>query len=537
MQNSYCSLWFHHFRSTSRRRLLIGCSVFIGSLSTTLVGGWQPESCSAQQVCAPTWAPTTQPTRTYRLTPQTVVEPKEVTIYKPVEETSVQTRQVTELKPVVRTETRERRSTVLKPVVETEMKTERYSVFEPITETTYETRKREVVEWVEETHFREEQIVVPKTITETQYQDRQTVVRKPVVETQYRQTPVTSYVPVTQYRPQVVDQGAVMNQLVVQPGYDRNRLQFLPRTTYTDPVTQQQVYRRPGLYWTNQGQPATASLVPTYVPNYQVTQVPQTTLIPQTTVQTEPVQVTRYVDEVVTEKVPVTVQSVQNEVITQRVPYTVKKPVTRIVEETVPVQRTYQQEKVLERQVPVQRTVMQRVEIVEPYDVQIREMVPETRTEEVPVTQRRLMPTKELRNVPRTVWMREELDLWGRPIPGTASPVGGTIWQEPTPGTSPATTVGSNIGGTERIVESTAMPGAGSQTAGSQGVQSADQTPVLRSLKPFLGDTTSTPLRPSPTLLQPMTPGATPRTAPPASSAEGAGQEGDSGKTSTRIST
>jgi hypothetical protein len=485
------------------------CLLAVGTAGTML----DPATIQAQ-VCAPNWAPLAQPTKTFRLTPQTVVEPQEVTVYKQVEETSLQTRQITELKPVVRTETRERRSTLLKPVVETEMKTERYSVFEPVTETSYETRQRQVTEYVEETHYREQQVVIPKVVEQTQYQDRQTVVRRPVVETQYRQTPVTSYVPVTQYRPQVVDQGAVMNQLVVQPGYDRNRLQFLPRTTYTDPVTMQQVYRRPGLYWTNQGQPATAAIVPTYVPNYQVQQVPQTTIVPQTTLQSEAVQVTRYVDEVVTEKVPVTVQTVQNEVVTQRIPYTVRKPITKIVEETVPVQRTVQQERIVERQVPVQRTVMQRVETVEPYEVQIREMVPETRTEEVPVTQRRLMPTKELRNVPRTVWLREELDLWGNPIPGSVTAMGATLQREPTSMTTAQGQPADAPAAVNRAVEG--APLASSSTLGSgsgsnEAAVPADQTPILRSLKPYLGDSSELRLRPSPMDLHPL------RTDPPQS--------------------
>ncbi len=419
----------------------------------------------------------------------------------------MQTRQVTSLKPVTRVETRERRSTVLKPVVETEMKTERYSVFEPVTETSYETRQRAVTEYVEETHFREEQTIIPKVVEQTQYQDRQTVVRRPVVETQYRQTPVTSYVPVTQYRPQLVNQGAVMNQLVVQPGYDRNRLQFLPRTNYIDPVTAQQVYRRPGFYWTNQGQPASAAIVPTYVPNYQVQNVAETSLVAQTTMQQEAVQVTRYVDEVVTEKVPVTTQHVQNEVVTQRVPITVRKPVTKMVEETVPVQRTVQQERIVERQVPVQRTVMQRIETVEPYEVQIREMVPETRTEEVPVTQRRLMPTKELRNVPRTVWVREQLDAWGNPIPGTSSMVGGTIYREPTPTMSAAGQTLTPGSSGSIITEGSPLANSSTLDPATSGTNSAaDEVPILRSLKPYLEDSSESRLRPSLLPLQPLIP-------------------------------
>jgi hypothetical protein len=466
-------------------------------------------SAAIAQICSPNWAPIAQPTKSFRLTPQTVVEPQEVTVFKEVEETSVQKRQVTELKPVVRTETRERRNTVLKPVVETEMKTERYSVFEPVTETSYETRQRQVTEYVEETHYREESVVVPKVVEQTQYQDRQTVVRRPVVETQYRQTPVTAYVPVTQYRPQLVDQGVVVNQLVTQPGYDRNRLQFFPRTNYIDPVTQQQVYRRPGLYWTNQGQPPVASLVPTYVPNYQIQQVQQTAVVPQTTMQTEAVQVTRYVDEVVTEKVPVTTQMVQNEVVTQRVPYVVRKPVTKLVEETVPVQRTTQQERVVERQVPVQRTVMQRVETVEPYEVQVREMVPETRTEEVPVTQRRMMPSKELRNIPRTLWVREELDLWGNPIPGTATALGGSMYREATPMTTAAGQSVDSLN-SSRPVGAEGSTLANSSTLGQTPTTGslADQAPVMKSLKPYLGDTPEMRLRPSPTQLQPVQSGS-----------------------------
>ncbi len=456
-----------------------------------------------------------QPTGTFRIVPQTIVEPREVTTYKAVEETSTRQRQITELKPVIRTETRERRSTVLKPVIETEMKTERYTVVEPVTETVMEERQREVIEYVEETGYREEQIVVPRTIEETQYQDRQTVVRKPVTQTYYRQTPVTSYQQVTNYKPQLVDQGTVVNQLMVQQNNDRNRLRFLQGTTYTDPTTMRQVYRRPGLYWTNQNQPATATLVPTYVPNYQVQQIAQTALVPQTTMKTEPVEVTNFVDQVVTEKVPVTVQRVENQVVTRRVPYTYQRPVTRVITEKVPVERTYNKESVIEREVPVQRTIMQTVEKVVPYEVQIKEMVETTRTVEEPVTQRRLVPSTEIRNVPRTVYYRQELDLWGNPILGSAMLLNNSLYGEPTPtepfSGSPIRSFDSKLSGNDRDSNPSLSIGSGTTLNRMVEAESdpatpseADSKPVLRSMKPYLGGENPFLIKPSDLELKPI---------------------------------
>lgn len=491
------------------RRML--CTLSLGFLSACGLSISLSDSATGQ-ICEPyPAAPIIQPTRTFRIVPQTIVEPREVTTYKAVEETSTRQRQITELKPVIRTETRQRRTTVLKPVVETEMKTERYTVLEPVTETVMEERQREVTEFVEETGYREEQVVVPHTVEETQYQDRQTIVRKPVTQTYYRQTPVTSYKQVTNYQSQLVDQGVVVNQLVVQQSNDRNRLRFLQGTTYTDPTTLRQVYRRPGLYWTNQNQPATAALVPTYVPNYQVQQVAQTALVPQTTMTTEPVEVTNYVDQVVTEKVPVTVQRVQNQVVTKRVPYTYQKPVTRIITETVPVQRTYNKERVVEREVPVQRTIMQTVEKVEPYEVQIKEMVESTRTVDVPFTERRLVPSKEIRNVPRTVYYRQELDVWGNPIQGTASPINGTLYGEPTPTESfsgtPIRSLDSTLSAVDRDSNPGLSIGSGStliKDAPSAGKTEADSKPVLRSMKPYLGGGNEFLIKPSDLELKPI---------------------------------
>lgn len=468
-----------------RYRLLAGCAVALFAVV--------PSSQTTAQICQPCEL---APVETYRITPKTVIQNQEVTTYKTVEETSTKQRQVTQLKPVIRTEQRERRQTVLKPVVETDYETRRRVVREPVTETVMEQRERTVTEYVEETAYREVQEVIPRTVEETQMQERQRVVRKPVVETQYRQTPVTSYKPVTTYRQQLVNQSTVVNQLVTQPGTTRNRLRFLSGTYYSDPVTAQQVYRRPGLYWVDQGQPATTAIVPTVVPNYQVQQIPQTSYVPETTMNTEAVEVTRYVDEVVTEKVPVTVRKTENEVVTRRVPYTVRKPVTRTIVESVPVQRTTYRERVIEEQVPVQRTTMQRIETVEPYEVQVKEYEEVTTTEEVPVTERRLVPIKEIRPVRKTVYFRERLDPFGNPIEST--PIGGATL-EPAPSTTrwdeglsqaddglsvgEGSTLSPIVRGPLSSVESS------DSSTGSSSTEAADETPMLKLLKPFLEET------------------------------------------------
>lgn len=536
------------------------CGLLAGLLAAGLgLGG---NAGANAQICAPVQpGPVFQSSpviesRTFRLVPETVVEKQEVTAYKTVEETSTRLQQVTELKPLTRTEYRQRRSTVLKPVTETEMKTERTTVLEPVTETVMQERQRQVTEYVEETGYREEQVMVPRTIEETQMREQQTVVRKPVTETYYRQTPETSYSQVTTLRPQVVDQGALVNQLVVQPGNERNRLRFFPGTYYTDPVTLRQVYRRPGFYFTNVGQPASAALVPTYVPNYQVQQVAETSLVPQTTMKTEAVEVTKYVDQVVTEKVPVTVRRVENEVVTQRVPYSVSKPVTRTITESVPVERTYMKERVVEREVPVSRTVMQSVEKIEPYEVQVKEMVEVTRTQEVPFTERKLVPIKEIREVPRTVLRREEIDIFGNPIvrdssimgstgtimgsTGTAgssfgisesSTIGASLYREATPSTAADGTPildearsTTETSGTRRMTEaeyqrllrgesgnnvsSSTLNSPASDPASAAAPQTTNKVidesvPMLRSMKPYLGESESL-MGPSASELKPL---------------------------------
>jgi len=391
--------------------------------------------------------------------------PIQVTKYRTETETSHQQTQVTQYHDETVTETRYRKITKFVPVVETEYRTRQVKKLVPETKTVMQARQRQVTEMVEETGYRDTQVVVPKTIQETTMQDRSRIVQTPVTQRYQQLVPVTTYKPQTTYQSQLVNNPTVVNQLVVQGGQrDRSRLRWLGSTHYTDPLSGRQVYRRRGLYWTRNTTPSGAYVVPTVVPNYQVQQVPQTSLVPTTSYQTQSYDVNTTVNRVVTEKVPVTTQRTVNELVNQRVPYTVRKPVTRTITEEVPIEQTTMREEITEEQYPVQRTVMKKVEEEQPYKVQITRKVPVTKPVTQPKTITRQIPYTETQMVNRIAYFRVTLDPLGRRIAGSEVEV--DIYGNPVARTTtvtPSTAYNTSpISGTTSPVSSSTVGGADS---------------------------------------------------------------------------
>jgi hypothetical protein len=123
-----------------------------------------------------------------------------------------------------------------------------------------------------------------------------------------------------------------------------------------------------------------------------------------------PVQVTRYVDEVVCEKVPVKVCKMQQTEEIREVPISVQKPVTERVNYKIPVQtcRWVRQEMVRKVPVTTQRIIYE--DRAEQVPVQVCRMVTEVQTVREPRTVATWKPYTTTRCVPRTVVMRVPID-------------------------------------------------------------------------------------------------------------------------------
>jgi hypothetical protein len=180
-------------------------------------------------------------------------------------------------------------------------------------------------------------------------------------------------------------------------------------------------WRRAGFYWVPSAGVGTYTVQRQYVPNLVAVQKPQTTYVARAVNEQTPVQVTRYVDEVVCEKVPVKVCRMQQTEEIRQIPVTVQKPVTERVNYKVPVRtcRWVQQEMVRKIPVTTQRTVYE--ERVEQVPVRVCRMVAEARTVQQPRTVATWKPYQSTRCVPRTVVMRVPLDPCYSGIPSTTS--------------------------------------------------------------------------------------------------------------------
>jgi len=285
----------------------------------------------------------------YQTVYRTVYEPEAVSAYRLEYETLVEERQITTQKPVWETETRNRRVTVARPVTETNTQTQRYKVLKPTWETQTQTRRR--------------------------------LVQRPVTETVVQNQNFLTYEPVTTLRTETVDQGGFVDQVVVQPGQVRNRLQWLPGTYAVDPVTGTSTWYRGGFHWVPQQAASSYQVQRQYVPNVVQRQVPQTS----------------YVQKVVTQQTPVTVTKMVGEWVDE--PYEVR------------VQKWTEQ--LMERPVT---TTTQRIEYEardEPYQVQVCKWIAESQTVKVPRTVAKWVPYTTTRMVPKTVAMNVPVDSCG----------------------------------------------------------------------------------------------------------------------------
>ncbi|WP_425618821.1 hypothetical protein NA78x_002537 [Anatilimnocola sp. NA78] len=358
------------------------------------------EAVFAQGSCCGT------PVVTQRVVYKTIYEQQPVKAFRLVTEQVLDEQEVTVQRPEWVTETRQRKFLVSKPVTETEDREERITVLRPVTETSFREETVDQTTWVTETENRQQRFVVNRPITETQMQQQQFTVRRPVQETVMQDQQFTTFSPVTTFQPQTVEMGGVVNQAFYQPGNVRNRLAWVQRGWLTDPVTGAAVWNRGGLRWVPMQNPGVTTVQPTFVSNPVTTQVPVTTMQPQIVTQRVPLNVTRFVDEVVTQETPIQVTRMQQVEEVRDVPVTVQRPVTQRITRKIPVETTrFEREEIIR---PVQVTVQKIVteEVTEDYNVQVQRINYEVRKVQVPRTVNKWVEYTAYRMVPKTVMMK-----------------------------------------------------------------------------------------------------------------------------------
>ena len=351
---------------------------------------------------------------------ETICESRHVTNYRWESETIYEEQTVRSVRPVWKTEMRERRYRVATPIKETATRQEKYTVLRPVTETVYRDESYDRVRWVTETSSREERRTVYRPVTETQEREERVVVQRPVTETAAYDRVDTNWVPVTAYRPQLVDRGGVMDQWTVTPQRPRSRLRWLPRSEYYDPRTGQVESQRAGFYWVPEVARGRYEVQRVYVPNYQSVPVPETTYVPQQVTRRVEVPVTRYREEIEVRKVPVTVSKMVPQEERRTVPVTVQRPVTERVTRQVPVDvtRWVSEEKV--REIPVTSYRWKYEDRVEQKPVRVCRMETVERKIVVPRTRGRWVPYDTVRHVPRQVIVNG--NSWATPWSVVTSP-------------------------------------------------------------------------------------------------------------------
>jgi hypothetical protein len=200
-----------------------------------------------------------------------------------------------------------------------------------------------------------------------------------------------TYERVTTMRTETVDQGGFVNQVVFKPAPVRNRLQWLPGTYVTNPMTGTTSWYRGGLHWVPQQAPGTYQVQRQYVPNIVQRQVPQTSYVQKVVTQQTPVTVTKFVDEWVDEPYQVQVQKWTEQLM--------ERPVT----------------------VTTQRIKYESRD--EPYRVQVCKWVAESQTIKVPRMVAKWMPYRTTRMVPKTVTMQVPVDRCGTVVTSFAPTV------------------------------------------------------------------------------------------------------------------
>ena len=344
------------------------------------------------------------PGTTYRHVPRTVYQSEIVTKYRPEERVIVEQKPVTTYKTETSTEIRERRYRVAKPVVETKQEVQKYTVRKPVSETSFREEFMDRTRYETETQWEEQRRVVRKPVEETSERVETRTVREPVKEVSYKEETYTTYRPktTTEYRwrqaGRYVD---VPREVPGAPG--PSRLQWLPRTAYSNPITGQPTEQRAGLYWVPTRGPSQVVNQQQYVAGYVPEQRERTEWVPEQVTRRVPVERTRYEERVEYRKVPVkTVRMVEEEQYRQ-VPRQVQKPITERYTRKVPVTTTRWVEEERERTVPrkTYKTVFE--ERVEKVPVKVDRQVAVEQILQRERTIRRYVPYQEEKLVPKTV--------------------------------------------------------------------------------------------------------------------------------------
>lgn len=312
--------------------------------------------------------------------------PTQCTVTKLVPQTEYHEEEVTTYETVYEEETRYRTKTVSRQVPETTIKTETVTVSRPVWETIEKEVYTDKVTYVPETSEREEIQTVSVPVTEMREKKIVEKVRKPIQTTVMKQRTVTVNREINSVRTELKDQGRyVTNYAPVEPK-SYTRLAWFPGGDYYNAATGTTRYRLPGFYWTEMTGPQQYKSSKIWQSNLVETQVPVTTIVPETVTENYPVCETTWQDEEIvrTEQVPVT--TYKQEQIVKKIPVTTYKPVTERIVQKIPekVCRIEKKEEIREIPVTTYKTVCEVIQ--EPYTVKVARTVPKKIKVQRPVT-------------------------------------------------------------------------------------------------------------------------------------------------------
>ena len=342
----------------------------------------------------------------YKLVEKTVYDRKPVKLRKRIVETVYDEKTVYEWKPIYTTEVTEKRYRVQRPVQEQKTYVERVTLREPVIETSVREEEVRQTRMETVTEIQDRDFVVNKKVYKTEMREEKRIVRQPVVETEMRTQRYRQYKPVEVERDALVPSTAQVNSWV--PVQDRSRLKWLQRGWYSDPVSGQTVFRRPGLHWVEPN--PTLALQSQRIPVLTNQKIRTTELVPEDIEIQTPVTVRRMVEKVETRKIPVQVEETQQVIETRKVPVTYQKPVTTVTTRRVPIEKkTYRTREVL-RHVPYTETTMRTEERVEPIRREVCRWERVAKTIRTPRQVVRYVYVDAIKNTPRTVTMRVPID-------------------------------------------------------------------------------------------------------------------------------
>lgn len=312
--------------------------------------------------------------------------PTQCTVTKLVPQTEYREEEVTTYETVYEEETRYRTKTVSRQVPETTIKTETVTVSRPVWETIEKEVYTDKVTYVPETSEREEIQTVSVPVTEMREKQIIETVRKPIQTTVMKQRTITVNREINSVRTEMKDQGRYVTNYTPVTPKSYTRLAWFPGGDYYNAATGTTRYRLPGFYWTEMTGPQQYQTSKIWQSNLVETQVPVTTIVPETVTENYPVCETTWQNEEIvrTEQVPVT--TYKQEQIVKKIPVTAYKPVTERIVQKVPekVCRIEKKEEVREVPVTTYKTVCEVIQ--EPYTVKVARTVPKKIKVQRPVT-------------------------------------------------------------------------------------------------------------------------------------------------------